>query len=211
MNHNITLTDGQKLALELDMADVVEFIDNWVNSRLDIAANTIRNADWYGEAVAGVVADGGDPVDPFVVVLKARTLGLVETAQERADRLASEAPPISGPSPEEIIASRVNGHAIVLKVDAVNALRTDGGEPFPVSSAGIVLIRDNYTDRINELSAKTLIGDTLTAEEVAEVSRIKAGFAFFKGVDTAAQAIITAGDPADPIEADPRWPTPPTP
>jgi hypothetical protein len=121
--------------------------------------------------------------------------------------IAARAAEMAAPSVDEV----VNAHAIVLKVGTVNALRTDGGDPFPVTEAALAIIRAQYTDRINELSAQTLIGETLTADEVAEVTRIKAGFAFFKEVDTAAQTIIAAGDPADPIETDTRWPDPPTP
>lgn len=211
MQHEISLTPGQKLALEMDMVDVGDFIDNWIGSRLDIAASDIRNADWYGDAVAATIADGSDGTDPFAVVLKARSLGMFETAQERSDRLAQEAQdgPSLEPSPEQVITNRVNAHAIALKVGAVNALRTDGGDPFPATPEAVVAIRARYTDRLNELTAKQLVGETLTDDERGEVGRIRQGFAYTNAVDAAADTIIAAGDPADPIADDTRWPTPP--
>lgn len=100
-------------------------------------------------------------------------------------------------------------HALALKIGVVNATRTDGGEPFPVAEASLEAIRQKYTDEVNEISAKQLVGETLTDSEKQTVQLIRQGFAFFKAVNAALETIVAAGDGADPIESDPRWPAVP--
>ncbi len=111
------------------------------------------------------------------------------------------------PAPRDL-AAEVSAHALALKIGVVNATRTDGGPAYPVAAEALAAIRDRYTEIVNEVSAKSVVGEEVIAEEKQTVALIRAGFAFFKAVDAAAEAIL-ADDPADvadPIAADKRWP-----
>lgn len=101
----------------------------------------------------------------------------------------------------------VSAHALALKIGAVNALRTDGGDPYPVSPESLAMIRQTYADTLNEIQADALLNGGATDAQKQTVGLIKAGFDFMRAVDAAAAAIIAAGDGADPIASDQRWPT----
>lgn len=104
------------------------------------------------------------------------------------------------------IAEVVTAHALTLKIGAVNAIRTDGGPDYPISADALAEIRRVYSEDLASVSAKGILGQTPTSEDLDEVTLIQAGFGYFKAVDAAAKTIIGAGDPANPIEDDGRWP-----
>lgn len=112
----------------------------------------------------------------------------------------------SAPPIPRDIGGDVAAHSIKLKIGIVNATRTDGGDPYPETEEALEAVRNRYTDTLNELSAKSLSGEELSAGEKQIIGLIRAGNDFFKLVDAAADAIIGAGDAADPIETDGRWP-----
>lgn len=107
------------------------------------------------------------------------------------------------------IKAQVNAHALALKVGLVNAVRTDGLTD-RVTADAMVAIRQRYADIIAEVSAKQLIGETITQSDKQTVGLIKTGFAYFNAVDAAGAVIIAAGNPASPIHGDGRWPAPPS-
>lgn len=103
------------------------------------------------------------------------------------------------------IKARVFAHALTLKIGLVNTIRTDGQADL-VTPQALADIRQRYADIIAETSAKQLIGETITQADKQTVGLIKTGFAYFKAVDEAAAVIIAAGNPANPLAGDGRWP-----
>lgn len=111
---------------------------------------------------------------------------------------------VAGSAPRDI-AAEISGHALALKIGVVNATRTDGLTD-PVTPEALATIKERYTEIVNEASAKAVMGETVTDAEKQVVALIRQGFAFFKAVDAAAETILAAGDAADPIAGDTRWP-----
>lgn len=116
---------------------------------------------------------------------------------------------IAPPQPRDM-AGEVAAHALALKVGAINALRTDGGAPYPATAEALAVVRDVYRDIVDDYNSAVAVGDSVTAEQTATVRLIRAGFTFFKAVDSAAAAIVAAGDAAEPVDADARWPALPS-
>lgn len=133
---------------------------------------------------------------------------IAATAARKAEESAAAALS-QPPAPDAATRAKqaVEGHALALKIGAVNALRTDGGEPYPVSPESLAMIRQTYADTLNEIQADALLNGGATDAQKQTVGLIKAGFDFMRAVDAAAAAIIAAGDGADPIASDQRWPT----
>lgn len=109
----------------------------------------------------------------------------------------------------DAIKAQVHAHALALKIGLVNAIRTDGLTD-PVTADAMTAIRQRYSDIIAEVSARQLIGETITTADKQTVGLIKAGFAYFKAVDEAAAVIIASGSPANPLATDGRWPAAPS-
>lgn len=101
---------------------------------------------------------------------------------------------------------RVKAYALELKVGLSNAIRTDGLTD-PVTADALAFIRQRYSDTVAEVSAKQVLSEAVSQDELATVGLIKTGIAYFKAVDAAMVLIIAEGTPVDPLASDPRWPT----
>lgn len=101
----------------------------------------------------------------------------------------------------------IGDHALALKMGAVNALRGPDATPYPATAEMWQTVREQYRDRAVQLA---LIPEAnRTAEQLQEITNINAGFDYANVVDAAAGVIRLAGDAADPIATDSRWPAMP--
>lgn len=110
----------------------------------------------------------------------------------------------AAPVPPRDVPAEIAAHALALKIGAVNATRTDGDtDPVTMDAlADIVTRYERYVSRY--LVDKDLGVDVSGRAQV--VANIRAGQDFFEAVDAAAAAILAAGDAADPVSSDARWP-----
>lgn len=107
------------------------------------------------------------------------------------------------PAPRNI-AAEVAAHAIELKVGIVNATRTDGLID-PVTATAVAAIEERYNLYVTRFLTDDKLGLDVT-DKIPVVQSIRAGQDFFDAVDLAAATILAAGDAADPIADDARWP-----
>lgn len=107
-------------------------------------------------------------------------------------------------------AAEVAAYAIALKVGAINAMRTDGGPPYPPTAESLAAAKDRYRDIVDDYNSAVAVGDPVTEEQTATVRLIRLGYQFTAAVDAAAALIIAAGDAADPVSSDDRWPALPS-
>lgn len=114
------------------------------------------------------------------------------------------------PPPPRDAAAEVAAYAIAFKIGAINAMRTDGGDPFPETLDGLAKAKELYRDIIDDYNSAVAVGDPVTPEQAATVRLIRAGYQFTSAVDAAAAAILAAGDAADPVSSDERWPALPS-
>jgi len=204
----VEVTDAQALALDIAAVDPGEWVENMVTNRARVEIEELKAKPLWAQAIEAVVAANGDASNDEAVLLKARELGLVKTATEKKAELeAAEKLNLDPPqSAAEVMQAAVKAHALELKITKVNELRIDNGPDYPITKDALDSIRTRYTDIINEVSAKSILGEPVTDDEKQIVSLIRQGFDYFKAVDAAAQAILSAGDPADPLSSDVRWP-----
>lgn len=115
----------------------------------------------------------------------------------------------TAPEPPRDIESEVAGHALALKVGIVNATRTDG-QTDDVTPEALKVIEKRYRAFTDKMNAKRTVDVALTDSEKATMHLIISGNEFFEAVDLAAATILAAGDAAEPVETDSRWPDLPT-
>lgn len=115
----------------------------------------------------------------------------------------------AAPVPPRDVPAEIAAHALALKIGAINAMRTDGGDPYPATAEGLQAARERYRDIVDDYNSAVAVGDAVTAEQTAIVRLIRQGYQFTAAVDAAAATILAAGDAADPVSSDVRWPAVP--
>lgn len=203
---------------------LVRMTDNAVTAVEDLRSGETVTVTETAPRIGAVLDDNGRFVAPTNAFLADASGLVVEVAlgayaDEQPDAGAGQwhdiaADPLPGPMrvvnglllAVRDIAAEVNRHAVVVKIASINATRTDGGEPFPATAEALTAAKDRYRDMIDEYNLSVAVGDAVSPEQTATVKRIQAGFQFFKAVDAAASMILAAGDAADPVSTDDRWP-----
>jgi hypothetical protein len=150
------------------------------------------------------------PADLDQIVLNAFTNGHVKTVAERNAEAEAAATIGERPTtdPEEVQRQTVLAHALALKVGMVNSTRTDG-EADPVTVEGLSAIEARYSRYIAAFLTDKELGVDVS-DRLDTVRLIRAGETYFEAVNAAAKTIIDAGDAADPVASDGRWPDLPT-
>lgn len=208
----IDLTKSQLQALAFEFVDPAFFFRSQAEGRANKAIEDIVQLEMQRALDAGENL----PTTKDEIVEQAFANGTVKTAAEKAEELQA-AQTIEAPTPEtpeQSLSVKVLAHALALKVGVVNALRTDGGDPYPVSSDALAAVHERYTDMVNDYNTrvsvahakKVPISDVVTDMETNIVQLIQQGFALFAAINDAAEAIIQSGEVSDPVAADPRWP-----
>lgn len=86
----------------------------------------------------------------------------------------------------------------------------NGKPPYPPTAESLAAAKDRYRDIVDDYNSAVAVGDPVTEEQTATVRLIRLGYQFTAAVDAAAALIIAAGDAADPVSSDDRWPALPS-
>lgn len=199
----ITLTEIQMLGLQYAELDPEILFQSQAEGRANAALKEIVQIEMDR------ALDAGETLPPSrdEIVQQAFANGTIKTAKQRFEdaQHAATTEAAAPVDPQEAMQTAVMAHALALKIGAVNA-HMPPTQQYPATKAGLTTIVERYNGIISAFNTAKNLGMDVTEEQTQQAGLILQVYQYHAVVDDAVDAILAAGDPADPIASDPRWP-----